>query len=342
MNNINLGAKIRALRERKGITQEKLAEAMSVSPQAVSKWELGVSYPDMPLIPMLAGYFQVSLDTLFDYDAREVKAKVEEIIKTAYGDNGQTFFREPKRFQQLIRSALVEYPDNERLICELMESYEYDYRTNGETGQLDEMYLLAQKLIDESRDFEVVNTAIEVKAVTLLAKGKYNEAKETLETLPSPYRNDTMAVRLSGLDKYNAAALAWCDHLQSLYIADFEQADAIFELDESCSLYRNYKLAKFIYERGAKTIELYIKGFDGEADSYIWEGMQTFHWTFYLGIARCCKKLGDMAGCERAVEKAYQIITTAWPDFEQERPQYLAPYNQQLEKYDLNEYKVQY
>ena len=38
MANINLGLKIRELRKKKGITQEALASALSVSPQAVSKW----------------------------------------------------------------------------------------------------------------------------------------------------------------------------------------------------------------------------------------------------------------------------------------------------------------
>ena len=40
---INLGNKIRALRKKKGITQEQLAGALNMSPQAVSKWEMGVS-----------------------------------------------------------------------------------------------------------------------------------------------------------------------------------------------------------------------------------------------------------------------------------------------------------
>ena len=43
MTNINIGSKIRELRKKKGITQEGLASVLSVSPQAVSKWESGVS-----------------------------------------------------------------------------------------------------------------------------------------------------------------------------------------------------------------------------------------------------------------------------------------------------------
>ena len=76
MININIGNKIRKLRKKKGITQEGLASVLSVSPQAVSKWESGLTYPDMEMIPIIAGYFEVSLDILFDYDIREMKAKI--------------------------------------------------------------------------------------------------------------------------------------------------------------------------------------------------------------------------------------------------------------------------
>ena len=40
---INLGNKIRELRVNKGLTQEQLATALNLSPQAISKWETGVS-----------------------------------------------------------------------------------------------------------------------------------------------------------------------------------------------------------------------------------------------------------------------------------------------------------
>lgn len=339
MNTIHLGEKIRELRKKKNITQEVLAEAMSVSPQAVSKWESNTSYPDMPLIPMLAGYFEVSLDTLFDYDMHALNEKIDGIISEAKGEDWNVFWEEPKKYQSIIRSALLDHPDNEKLMSALLESYEYDHRTNGETGYLDEMLVLTQKLMDESGDFEVVNNCIETKAAVLLAKGQYEEAKVLLEALPVPLKYDSMAFRLSGKDKYNAAAFSWCSHLESLYIADMLQADAIFELDPSHSLHGEYGLARYFYKRGAETIELYIRDYEG-GSSYVWDGMQTFHYMFYLGIARCCKKLGEEEECRKAVDTAYSIISTSWPDFSETPACYLKNYNKTLEQYDLHEYKV--
>ena len=76
MTTINIGTKIRELRKKKGITQDMLASVLSISPQAISKWESGLTYPDMAMMPIIAGYFEVSMDMLFDYDLQEMKNKM--------------------------------------------------------------------------------------------------------------------------------------------------------------------------------------------------------------------------------------------------------------------------
>lgn len=63
---MTLGAKIQSLRKQKGLTQEALAVKLSVSNQAVSKWEAEQCCPDISLLPQLADLFEVSIDALFD------------------------------------------------------------------------------------------------------------------------------------------------------------------------------------------------------------------------------------------------------------------------------------
>ncbi len=65
---MTIGEKIRELRRVNGITQERLAEALNVSPQAVSKWERGASLPDITMIAPLANCFGVTADALFGLD----------------------------------------------------------------------------------------------------------------------------------------------------------------------------------------------------------------------------------------------------------------------------------
>ena len=59
-----LGRRIARLRLARTATQERLAKELSVSPQAVSKWENDINYPDISLLPDLARFLGVSVDEL--------------------------------------------------------------------------------------------------------------------------------------------------------------------------------------------------------------------------------------------------------------------------------------
>lgn len=69
-----LGDKIKAFRKEQKMTQEQLAVTMNVTVGAVSKWELGLSHPDITLLPKLAKLFGVSLDVLFDFQLTDESA----------------------------------------------------------------------------------------------------------------------------------------------------------------------------------------------------------------------------------------------------------------------------
>ena len=87
-----LGNKIRMLRKNKGMTQEELAEVLTVSAQAVSKWETHLSAPDVELLPVIARYFGITMDELFNYrlDALNYKERFVRFMV----DNGVLKFGE--------------------------------------------------------------------------------------------------------------------------------------------------------------------------------------------------------------------------------------------------------
>ena len=62
-----IGSKIRMLRKNKNLTQEELAQKLSVSAQAISKWERSIASPDITLLPVIARYFGITMDELFNY-----------------------------------------------------------------------------------------------------------------------------------------------------------------------------------------------------------------------------------------------------------------------------------
>ena len=65
--NIKIGAIIKKLRAENNITQDTLATAIGVTPQAISRWESEGGYPDIELLPALADFFSVSTDELLGY-----------------------------------------------------------------------------------------------------------------------------------------------------------------------------------------------------------------------------------------------------------------------------------
>lgn len=65
MASIKIYKQLSFLRKQKGLTQEELAQIFGVTNQSVSKWESGISCPDISLLPDIADYFGVSLDVLF-------------------------------------------------------------------------------------------------------------------------------------------------------------------------------------------------------------------------------------------------------------------------------------
>lgn len=62
---MDIGNQIKALRLRRGVTQEAVAQHFGITAQAVSKWECGTSVPDIGMLPGLSAYFGVSIDELF-------------------------------------------------------------------------------------------------------------------------------------------------------------------------------------------------------------------------------------------------------------------------------------
>ncbi|WP_262396975.1 helix-turn-helix domain-containing protein [Zongyangia hominis] len=79
MKELSIGNKISMRRKTMGLTQEELASYLGVSKPAVSKWESGQSYPDITLLPVLAAYFNCSVDDLLGYEPQLPKERIRQI-----------------------------------------------------------------------------------------------------------------------------------------------------------------------------------------------------------------------------------------------------------------------
>lgn len=114
---LNIGDTIKYLRKEKDITQDELADVLGISNQSVSRWECGMCYPDMELLPLISEFFGVTVDNLLGVDEKVEQNKVEQYLK---------------RFQEAIshgrvydciaiaREGVAEYPNNYTLLNKLM------------------------------------------------------------------------------------------------------------------------------------------------------------------------------------------------------------------------------
>ena len=90
---MSFSVKLQEIRREKGITQEKLAEMMNVSRQAVSKWESGEGYPETNALIQLANNLECSLDQLFADELDSVsdremseKKNIEQVFEETFSD----------------------------------------------------------------------------------------------------------------------------------------------------------------------------------------------------------------------------------------------------------------
>lgn len=66
MNNPSMGDMISTLRKEKGMTQKDLADRLSITDKAVSKWERNLAFPDTATIPGLAEILGISVEELMN------------------------------------------------------------------------------------------------------------------------------------------------------------------------------------------------------------------------------------------------------------------------------------
>ena len=126
-NNLNISSKITAFRKEKSATQEQLADYVGVSVAAVSKWETNQSYPDITLLPSIADFFEVSIDSLLDYSITDPAEKLKELHKIAFEASSSGAYN---KYLPTILDGLKKYPNDFTLLETaggLLDNKRYSY-----------------------------------------------------------------------------------------------------------------------------------------------------------------------------------------------------------------------
>ncbi len=143
--NLQLSDTIKRLRREKNMTQDDIADALQVSGQAVSRWENGLSYPDISLLPDLAMLLGVSMDTLFGVDAESETKKIGQYYEECDG------VEDLDKLIKITKRCIAELPANAYLKFRLMELYiakGFEFAT----GRLEEIRKLCRFVIDHAEE----------------------------------------------------------------------------------------------------------------------------------------------------------------------------------------------
>lgn len=196
--NISMGRKIKELRRKRGLSQKELANHLGVSFQTISKWENDVAMPDVSLIPVIAYFFDVSTDELFDYERINTERKIEEICAEAAKCRDEN----PAKAEEILRQGLKQYPSNEIILNNLLYTMRAPERNQ-------EVVEICKSILEVTRLDDVKYDVLRILAETYHAMGEQALVKPTLEQIPEIYfsKVELAAKLLEGEEALKAAVL---------------------------------------------------------------------------------------------------------------------------------------
>ncbi|MBQ9842471.1 MAG: helix-turn-helix transcriptional regulator [Clostridia bacterium] len=174
----HIGVKIKELRKKKDMTQEKLAEYLNVSFQAISKWETGVASPDLSMIVPLARLLDVTTDELFGFvgDVDENQEKLLKIWQETWNTG------DVERRYKIAKIAVSEYPGNYEYLMWLADAeaayaiHHCQRHSDEQKEHFQNAVKYYEMIIEDCSDRDVKNDAIYGIVMTLPDIGRREDA----------------------------------------------------------------------------------------------------------------------------------------------------------------------
>lgn len=195
---MTLGERIKKLRREHDLTQEKLAESLAVTTQAVSKWECGLSSPDLSLIGPLTRLLGVTADELLGLDTETSDLRRRE-IDDAYNNTFRTGDLEER--YRIMEAATAEYPDDMAYLKEFawaVGNRSYSFADNAVyKAEQERAIRLFERVVENTDDRKIRDEAVHGLCQHLWSQGRQEEAKRAAE-LYSGSPDDLAEYTLSG------------------------------------------------------------------------------------------------------------------------------------------------
>lgn len=179
---IKIGEKIKLLRQKADVTQDRLSAYLGVTAQAISRWESNKCYPDIELLPLLADFFDITLDELL---CVENSKKAKQISK--YINEGEQLIElgKFKEASELYRKAVAEFPSNYNLQLELAAAIGCYNEDNLNKELANEVITICNRLLEDCTDDEIRRNAMSIMcSVYIRQLDDEKKALEIVEKMP--------------------------------------------------------------------------------------------------------------------------------------------------------------
>ena len=191
------------------MTQERLAEALCISPQAVSRWETDAAMPDISLLPAICHLFDVSADTLLGINGERKEQQIREISQNSYSFSSRGYYEDARR---ILEDGLRQFPNAEQLTCDLMYiSYWQATRREEVTGDEKDDFrrqaiALGERLLESCTKDHIRHSAIQILCFAYRDIGEEEKARELARSMPNMSVSQEMLLPdlLDGTDGYQA------------------------------------------------------------------------------------------------------------------------------------------
>lgn len=182
MKEINIARTIIKKRKEKGLTQDELAGYIGVSKAAVSKWEIGQSYPDITLLPQIAGFFNISIDELIGYEPQMSKEDIRKLYRRLSVDFTEKPFEEVmEECRKITKKYFSCFPLLFQIGSIIVNNSTESDDSSRQTAAIEEARKLFIRVKNESEDAELCRLALNMEAFCALTLGKPEEVIELLE-----------------------------------------------------------------------------------------------------------------------------------------------------------------
>lgn len=187
MKEINIAKVLVKKRKEKGITQDELANYIGVSKAAVSKWETEQSYPDITILPMLATYFNISVDDLIDYKPQMTKEDIRKLYeKLSFDFTKKPFDSVQEDCRKFIKKYYSCYPLLLQMGILLINHVELLKEPQKSAAVIEEAKALFIRVKEESDDMQLQKQALFLEAFCSLAAGDPHAVLELLDGTIEP------------------------------------------------------------------------------------------------------------------------------------------------------------